>query len=154
MCERITELLGGWSLYWWTGMLTDRTSGLSRTVNSPEQVQLSSSIRSVMCTSVLPPVSSCVCLYTQTVFFEVGIPDSRAYTRWWLRKLNQNKSASKGRHRLTTFVVENLSLGDVMSCGLTLAYQRLRNVPLSEDSNLHSNRRESLPTQQTQALLS
>jgi len=44
MCERIAELLGGWSLYWWTGMFMVRTLGPSQTVNSPEQVQLSSSI--------------------------------------------------------------------------------------------------------------
>jgi hypothetical protein len=73
MCERITALLGGWSLYWWTGMLTDRTLGPSRTVNSPEQVQLSSSIRSIMCLYVYPAVSSYVYLYTYTAFIEVDI---------------------------------------------------------------------------------
>jgi hypothetical protein len=70
--------------------------------------------------------------------------ESRVYTGWWLRKLNPNNSASKWRHQLTIFVVQNLSLWDEMSCDLTHAYQSLRNVPISEDNNLHSNHHENL----------
>jgi len=67
MYERITALLGGWSLYWWTGVFMDRTFG--QTVNGPEQVQLSSYIRLVTCLSVLCFVYSFVylcCIFSGT----------------------------------------------------------------------------------------
>lgn len=88
MCERISALLTGWSLYRWTGVIMDRTLGPSLTVNSPQQVQLSLSIWSVV--NVCPPVDwfTCFILNLDCLLAEeyLGIMN---WLWWWLRTLNQ-----------------------------------------------------------------
>jgi hypothetical protein len=88
MCERITALLTGWSLYRWTGVIMDRTLGPSQTVNSPEQVQLSLSIRSVV--NVCPPVDWFTCfILNLDCFLAEGYLGIMNWFWWWLRTLNQ-----------------------------------------------------------------
>jgi hypothetical protein len=146
MCERFTALLGGWSLYCWTDMLTDRTSGATRTVNSPEQGQLSSWLRSAACPLVRRY------LYTETAYLDVDILESRVRIRCWLNK---------------TMAWPKDALGHTSPCSeICVKWRHMRNkvwgrqrlcqsqeatiftITAVRSSNLTSS---SSPTQQTQA---